>query len=153
MGVLDSRLFAYGAMVLVVGAVVSPVIASRPKDGFPLSTYPMFARNRGRDATLSRVVALLDTGDRVVLSPRYLGSRDVLQAESLLNRALGAGDGPSREVCGEIAARVEQERDLAAAREVLVLRLKVDTIDWFVDADAATRSETVVVRCPVGARR
>lgn len=151
MGVLDSKLFAYGAMALVIGAVVSPALTSKPKDAFPLSTYPMFARNRGRDATLSRVVAELDSNERVVLSPRFLGSRDVLQAESMLSRALGAGTGG--EMCREIAARVEEERELSSAREVLVLRLQVDTIDWFADPAAATRSETIVARCPVEARR
>ncbi len=153
MGVLDSRLFAYGAIALVLGAVVSPAISSRPKDGFPLSTYPMFAKNRGREATISRVVAALETGERVVLAPRYLGSRDVLQAETTLNRAIGAGEPRASEMCQQIAARVEAEPDLAGAREVLVLRLKVDIIDWFRDEKAATLDEKIVARCPVGARR
>lgn len=153
MGVFDSKIFAYAVVSLVVAAVVSPVITSKPKDSYPLSTYPMFARNRSRTGTVVQAVAVRTDGTISTLGPKYLGTVDVLQAESTLTRAAKKGADSARHLCGEIAARVAERGEPENTREIRIRRLEFDTVDWFVDPAAATKSEHIVARCTLEATR
>ncbi|MFO0619104.1 MAG: hypothetical protein U0414_41325 [Polyangiaceae bacterium] len=145
------QVFAYLAIAIVVGAVVSPALSSLPKDGFPLSSYPMFSSKRGRDATLHHVVAELESGERVILGPEFLGTGEVLQAETTLVRAIRSGADRQAALCREIAARVARAPQLRGARRVLLTKIRIDTIDWFKDSKRATSSETVIAECPIPA--
>jgi hypothetical protein len=141
----DSRIYAYGLMLVLVGAVVSPAISKRPRDDYPLSTYPMFAEDRGRTATVEQAIGVLRSGERLILPPRYLGTDEVLQAKTKLEGALASGR--SDALCSEIAGRVLSDR--SDVIEVIIRTITVDTIAYFQNADAATKSERVYARCPV----
>jgi hypothetical protein len=141
----DSRIYAYGLAIAFVGAVASPALTSRPRDGYPLSTYPMFAEDRGRTATVEQAVGMKRSGERLLLSPKYFGTDEVLQAKTKLERAIRHGRASA--LCKEIAGRVLAEQPDVA--EVVIRTITVDAIDYFTDPDRATKSERVYARCPV----
>lgn len=91
--------------VVAVATVLAPMFGSPASDGFPLSTYPMFARDRGDDLRVDTVVGR-DTGGAVVrLSPELIsGSDEPVLAAVTVSRALAAGREES--LCDEVAARV-----------------------------------------------
>ncbi len=77
--------------VLVVGAVVSPAV--RDHDSFPLSTYPMYAFVRDRDAELGTARAYDRDGDEIGLSMEQIaGTDDPLIARDRVEDAIAAGE-------------------------------------------------------------
>lgn len=90
--------------VVVVAVLVAPAVHLRPSDDFPLSTYPMFAVDRGRHSALTTAVGVTSTGERVRLTPRLLAGADepilaVRTAREMANRDPDAW-------CREVADRV-----------------------------------------------
>jgi hypothetical protein len=145
--------------VAVLAAVVSPVArdpARSESDGFPLSTYPMFARPRSTVLAMDYALGLVeapadgaDGDDRRprFLAPRLVGSSEVLQARAILARAIGAGRGAQAELCTDIAARVAAEPALAAVTAVALVSGRHDAIELLVRG--VRGRETERFRCPV----
>jgi hypothetical protein len=87
-------------------------------DGLPLSTYPMFARDRGRLVEQPTIVAVLPEGDVERLSPETIaGSDQVMQAVKAVRRALDAGPAAARLLCDEVAGRVDAPAIVAVVVE------------------------------------
>jgi hypothetical protein len=87
----------------VVGALLAPVALDR--DGFPLSTYPMYSRARGDAVTFATVQAVGADGTTASLSLGIVGdSDDPLVVAGELRAAIS--DGRAGQRCEEIAARV-----------------------------------------------
>lgn len=84
----------------LIGAAASPVLRAPRDDGFPLSTYPMFATT----LTLDYPLGVTTTGGRRYLHPRLVGSSEILQAVAVIARARQAGELPA--LCARIARRV-----------------------------------------------
>src|SRR4051794_8599922 len=82
------------ATAFVVGVIVCwPVLAHPDRDGFPLSTYPMFSSRRSRDEPLSTVVGIDADGGQRWLDPWLLnGTREVIQAAAVVNDEIVAGE-------------------------------------------------------------
>ena len=114
------RPYSYALTIVMLGAVLEPILHAAPKDGFPLSTYPMFSARRGVETTLSHAVALSKGKPPRPLAPRFAGSDEVLQAKVTIQSAVDRGPRATKELCGAIAARV------AAAGEALA---DVDTVE------------------------
>ena len=98
----------WGAIISVValGAVLPPLARTPSDDGFPLSTYPMFATPRQLQARLSYAVIIGADGRRDLVPPRYVSGGEVLQAAAMINRTVG---GPARDqqaLCTLIARKV-----------------------------------------------
>ena len=113
----------------VVAAVVAPgvrLLASPDApDGFPLSTYPMFTRDRGRVVEVATVVAMSPQGEVERLSPQTIAGTDqVVQAGVTVRRAVAAGAGAAGRLCGEIADRVEAPATVAVVVE------RYDVVTW-----------------------
>ena len=142
------------------GAVLEPLVRAPDdpdSDGFPLSTYPMFASPRPAELTMAwaRGVA---PGGRRALSPEHLGTGEVMQAFATLQRAAGRGRDDCAALCRAIAARVAGD---TARGDVVEIELVVGTYDavrWLAgDAPAAAGAmqdeamldEAVLARCPV----
>jgi hypothetical protein len=141
---IDVR-FASIASIVLVAAVISPVLRDPHDDGFPLSTYPMFARDRGRTFAVAYPIGRTAGGARRVLESRFCGTREVLQALSLVDDALASGDGAA--LCTRIAAAVAQDR---AYRDVVAIELVVgthDAVDYLVRDRIG--EESVRARCGV----
>jgi hypothetical protein len=145
------RLFALVVSAVVLACVLVPLSWSRARDSFPLSNYPMFARGR-RSATLNAVYAVAYDADggRHWVAPRLVGSREVLQARALLERAARRRK-TAAALCRSIAARVAgQGGELAGAVELRIVRGKHDPIAYF--DSGALGSERNVATCPVPGR-
>lgn len=109
----------------VVGALVAPVVFDR--DGFPLSTYPMYSRARGDAVTFATAQAVDPAGTTSNLTLGIIGeSDDPLVVAGELRDAIRNGRAPQR--CDEIARRAAGWRGLppdAAMIEVVTERRDV----------------------------
>ena len=129
--------------MVVVTCVCAPALLSTRYDSFPLSTYPMFARERGRVVAVHTAVAV--DGERVVrLSSELIGttSEPMLAAENVVH---AIRDGRAQVLCGEIAGRAA-ERRVRGAIEVVVEHY--DTERWFAGDREAT-SRDVYAQCEI----
>jgi len=136
------------AVVLLV--VLSPALRSSPRDGFPLSNYPMFATDVGRTAVVDTARGLRADGSTVTLSPRLVtGTDEVILAASTVTNAVAAGPDRTSRLCDEIAGRLGGSRPDVV--QVRIATETLDAVDWF---DGATAPTSVEVRatCPVPGR-
>jgi len=94
-----------GASVVV--AMLLPVVFDR--DGFPLSTYPMYSRARPSVVSIPSVVAIDGAGAEHRLSMRLIGrSDDPLIVAGELRSAIARGRADER--CAEISDRLGIQR-------------------------------------------
>lgn len=119
--------------------VLSPLLREPTSDTYPLSTYPMFAADRGAMHQIATAVERLPGGEIARLSPEIIaGSDEVILAAVTVQRALANGEGDA--LCAEIAAR------LGTGRAVEVRRETVDVVA-VIAADAAPRHVEVEATC------
>lgn len=105
----------------LVGATLAPVVRAPDDDGFPLSTYPMFATPRPRTLVVSYARGVDRAGEPHALAPALLGTGEVLQALVRVSRAISAGVAASAGLCAAIADRVAADpaRDDLVAIELV----------------------------------
>ncbi|MBC8154533.1 MAG: hypothetical protein H7Z72_16640 [Bacteroidetes bacterium] len=75
--------------LLMMGAVIWPISqnwARKPKDGFPLSHYPMFAKNRNDKATLTYLLGIDRRGNRHFVSYTHAGTGGMNQVRKTINK-------------------------------------------------------------------
>lgn len=122
-------------------AVISPAILREPTDdGFPLSTYPMFAIRRPTTLTITYAV----TEPRHPIAPDFIGSTEPLQAMAILDHAVHKPD-TAKALCERIAARIAGEYPDATA--VRIVTGTHDAVDYLVRGIQG--QETERVRCEV----
>jgi hypothetical protein len=126
----------------MVALVVWPVTTSPPRDSFPLSNYPMFARDRPTETTFATVVVVDPDGTVTRLSPREIGGTDqVIQAAATVSRAVRAGDADA--LCAEV---LERRGDDIGHGRLEVISERYDTVAWF-DGDEVPIERTVHATC------
>ena len=119
--------------------MLSPLLREPTSDTYPLSTYPMFASDRGAVHTISTAVERLEDGSIERLSPDLIaGTDEVILAGVTVSRSIAQG--AADELCAEIAAR------LGAGRTVEVRRETVDVVAVIAD-DAPAQSIDVEATC------
>ena len=123
---LGSRAFALVASGALMAAVLSPLARAPADDGFPLSTYPMFAWPRPTALTMSYPLGVTAVGGRRYLSPALIGTGEVLQARAIVERAVARGGPELRALCEAIARRVAAR---PAYDGVVAIRLVTGTHD------------------------
>lgn len=135
------------AVVVAVALVTAwPALRRPPTDGFPLSTYPMFASDRGDTSTISTAVGVTVDGEVVRLSPEILaGTDEPMQAVSTAADAVR--DGRAGDWCAQVARRIDDDAVVA----VEVRRETHDVIAHFTD-DAEPLDVEVVATCEVDGR-
>ncbi|HUJ57743.1 MAG TPA: hypothetical protein VLX92_04610 [Kofleriaceae bacterium] len=144
---MTARALPAAISIALVAATLSPVVRAPAHDGFPLSTYPMFALPRPTRVTIGYALGMTASGERRVLAPALVGSEEVLEAYAVIARALQRGPRAVGELCSEIAARVAQDPD---ERDIAIVRIVVGTHDavaYLVDGRLGPEVERV--RCPV----
>lgn len=98
--------------------VLSPVVREPTNDTYPLSTYPMFARDRGAIHTIATAVERRDDGSVSRLSPELIaGTDEVILAAVTAARSVAGG--AAAELCAEIAARLGPGRRVEVRRETV----------------------------------
>jgi len=135
---------------LVLLLVLSPALRASPRDGFPLSDYPMFATDVGRTAVVDTARGLRADGTTVTLSPRLVtGTDEVILAASTVTNAVAAGPDRTARLCTEIAGRLGASRP-----EVVQVRIATETVDavGYFDGDTTASAVEVRTTCPVPGR-
>ncbi len=141
------RALAAAISLALIGATLWPLGKDPRDDGFPLSTYPMFASHRPTRQTYRYALGETASGERRTLSPRLVGTGEVLQAIRVIDRALAAGRGEAARLCEAIAARVATDD---ARADIVSIRLVTGTHDAveYLARDQVGR-ETEILRCAV----
>src|SRR5205823_10535501 len=103
----------------------SPALRSSPRDGFPLSNYPMFATDVGRTAVVDTAVGVRADGWTERLSPSLVtGTNEIILAASTVSNAVVDGPAATASLCDEIARRVSGSRP-----DVVQVRIATETFD------------------------
>jgi hypothetical protein len=134
-------------LVVLAAAVAWPAVDPSPSDGFPVSSYPMFASDRGRIVDVATAVGLDDRGAALRLDPHAIGGGDeVMLAASAVRRAVAAGGAEAARFCAEVAGRVDDPH-------VVAVELRTERHDAVADptADRPPVAVTVHARCEVPA--
>jgi hypothetical protein len=129
-------------VAVVAGTVVLISPALRDHDSFPLSTYPIYASARAREATFVTAHGVRADGSAHRLSMDVIArTDDPLIAASRVDDAVAAGR--VDELCAEIAARAPS--DVVA---VVVVRERHDVVDGARGEDSLLQREQLA-RCAV----
>jgi hypothetical protein len=144
------RLYAYLVSTLLLAAVLYPASLDPEDDSFPLSTYPMFSRERPRTASITSALALGAGGFERAVPPRYVANAETMQALQTLSKAVAAGPKQADRLCRAIAARLAEDRDsgFAAATVITLVTQTVDSIRYLAGEHGALARVTHA-RCAV----
>ena len=135
------------ASLALIAATLSPLLRNPSDDGFPLSTYPMFATRRLTTLTMSYALGEGAAGERIILAPELLGTGEVLQAMRVIERAVGGGKPGMEKLCGQIAARIATDPAYAAVRDVRIVTGTHEAVDYLSRDRVGKERERV--RCTV----
>lgn len=125
-----SRVAAAVVSLVLLGATAAPVLRAPRDDGFPLSTYPMFATPRPTQLTLDYARGVTAAGAHRTLRPSLVGSGEILQAVAVIARARAAGQLPA--LCAAIAARVAADDRFADVVAVQIVSGTHDAVAFLV---------------------
>ncbi len=130
----------------VVAALVAPVALDR--DGFPLSTYPMYSRARGDRVTFATAQAVDPDGVASTLTLGVIGeSDDPLVVAGELRDAIG--DGRAAQRCVDIAERAARWDGLPRSTVAIeVVTERHDVVAQVEDGNSLV-DRTVHARCEV----
>jgi hypothetical protein len=129
-----------------VGATLSPLVRDPHDDGFPLSTYPMFATPRQTQQVVDYPIGETITGERRRLSAGVIGSGEVLQALGIVAHAVGhAPELPA--LCARIASAVAADDRFADVVTIRIVTGEHDAVAYFVDGAPGVEHEHA--RCKV----
>jgi hypothetical protein len=139
-----------GARILttaaVVGALVAPVVLDR--DGFPLSTYPMYSRARGDAVTLATAQVVDADGEASALTLAVIGdSDDPLIVAGELRDAIR--DDRADQRCEEIAQRAARWDDLPPGSVAIEVVTERHDVVAQVEGDPSMLERTVHASCEV----
>jgi hypothetical protein len=126
------RWYASFVSIALLAAVLYPAIMSPADDGFPLSTYPMFARERPQIMPVNAALALDGAGSATPIPPLLIGRGETMQALRTLNRSVREGGEAARRLCHEIAARIatSRDREFLGAKKVALVTEDVDPLAY-----------------------
>lgn len=151
---MNAKAYAYAVSALLLGAMLAPAFWEPTDDGFPLSTYPMFARERPRsDSVISAVLVSAD-GSELPVPSSYIANVEPMQAITTLKKTVAEGRKATRSLCEGIARRVRAsgEPQLMAAERVMIVTRSVDAID-FLAGRSKPGGGKVHARCKLHAGR
>ena len=130
----------------VIGALVAPVVFDR--DGFPLSTYPMYSRTRGDAVTFATAQVVDADGTTSPLTLEVIGdSDDPLIVAGELRDAIG--DGRAGQRCTEIARRAAGWSDLGAGAVTIEVVTERRDVVAHVQGEPSLLERTVHASCEV----
>ena len=134
--------------VAVVVAMIAPAVGDEPSDGFPLSTYPMFAADRGPVSSIATAVGRTEDGGRLRLSPNLLaGTEEPIMAVRTARVEIAGGRADTW--CEEVATRVAT--GTSRWDEVVVVEVVIEVHDSVASLTGTGHEPDVYVhaRCAV----
>jgi hypothetical protein len=135
--------------LLLIGATLWPLVRTPYDDGFPLSTYPMFASRRPTLQTYSYALGQTATGQRRTLEPAVVGSHEILQALRIIERAVAGPKPELAQLCDVIAARVAADDDFTDVVSIRIVTGTHEAVEYL----ARDRIGTEVERARCAVRR
>jgi hypothetical protein len=142
-----ARVAAAVVSLALIGATLEPLVRDPYDDGFPLSTYPMFASRRPTVLTLHYALGEGRGGERRILAPILVGTGEVLQAIRVIDRAVAGGRAEVARLCSAIAARVAADPDWADVVAIRIVTGTHDALDYL--SRDRVGKETERLRCEV----
>ena len=112
----------------LVGATLWPLVREPYDDGFPLSTYPMFASKRPTKQTYTYALGETRDGQRRTLAPIVVGTGEVLQALRVIERAAARGELAG--LCTTIAKNVVEYDEFADVVAIRIVTGTHDAVDY-----------------------
>ena len=140
-------MFAAAASIALIGATLSPLLRDPWDDGFPLSTYPMFASKRPTTLTFHYALGEGRAGERVILTPGLVGTGEVLQAMRVIDRAVSGGRPEMTKLCDAVAHRVAGESDFAHVAYVRIITGTHESLSYLGEGKIGRELERL--RCSV----
>ena len=141
---MRARVAVLAGLAAVVGAVLAPPVLWPERDSYPLSTYPMFASDRGTRSSLAVAVGIDRDGAVHRLSASEVsGTDEVMLAVQTVRRAVAGGR--ADDLCRAVAGRTRDGSLVAVEVRTEV----VDSVGWL-QGQREPESVTVHARCPVG---
>jgi hypothetical protein len=137
--------FTWGLGVVLVAA--SPMLRHPQDDGFPLSTFPMFAEPLEQPAFYSAEGIRRDRS-RVMVPPEIIANGAAMQAVQTLQGAHAQGRKALAPLCERIAKQVPQDPKLREVLRVEIVRARYDPIAYFVSGPAPADRD-VLYKCRV----
>jgi hypothetical protein len=114
----------------LIAATLEPLVREPYDDGFPLSTYPMFATKRPTVQTYHYALGYSQDGQRHTLSPSMIGSGEILQALRIIEHAVSRGSAETKALCEAVAARVARDDDFANIVTIRIVRGTHDAVEY-----------------------
>jgi hypothetical protein len=134
------------AILAILAAVVLwPAFQREPADGFPISSYPMFAKRSGTIVRLPTAVGLDASGDVHRLGSHVIsGGDEIVLAAEQARLAVEEGTESSEAFCREVARRVRDD-------DIVHVEVRTEVRDAVADVRADDDPIEVVVhaRCAV----
>lgn len=128
-------------------ALFWPIARNPPRDGFPLSNYPMFSHPKEHhNAHIVHVVGYSREGRHRPVPPDLLGSEEIMQAYQTVQVAIRRGH--ARDLCRRTAARVASDPGHADLEHLEVRTDVYDAVDYFA-GDKKPRGTQIHARCSV----
>lgn len=125
-----NRVTATIVSIVLVLAVLEPLRREPWDDSFPLSPYAMFAFKRPTKLTMEYAYGVTAAGEKRTLTPRIVGSAEVLQALTIFQSAKSRGELP--QLCLTIAGRVATLDSYAEVTEIRIVSGTHDAVDYLV---------------------
>ncbi len=141
-----AAVYAYAVSAIVLGAVLAPAFRAPTYDSFPTSSYPMFARDRAREATVAHVVAISDDGRHRPIPPPLVANDEVLQAAATIHAALRRNK--AMKLCLDVAERVALDPDWTEFTWLEVTRDRYDVITYF-EGETKPKGRDIRARCRI----
>jgi hypothetical protein len=137
-----SRLIATTWGLGLVLVVASPMLRNPQDDGFPLSTFPMFAEPLTQP-TFYSAEGVRPDHSRVMVPPEIIANGAAMQAVQTLQTAHGQGKKALGELCARIAEHVPQDPKLHEVERVELVSARYDPVAYFVSGPAVSEREVL----------
>jgi hypothetical protein len=109
-----------------------PTLGPLSDDSFPMSTYPMFARQRGKPR-MHKLIGYDANGGTHRLTPADVGTSEVLQAKRLIDQAAHKSRRKRARFCADILQRVQATERTPRIEVVELVRVRFDPLTYFTD--------------------
>ncbi len=131
----------------LIALLFVPILRDPPRDGFPLSNYPMFSSAKERkNARIVHVVGYSTEGRHRPIPPDVLGTEEVMQAYQIVQVAIRRGQ--AADLCRRTAERVAADADHADIERLEVRTDFYDAIGYFA-GETRPGGTRVHAACPV----
>jgi hypothetical protein len=148
-----SRLYGSIVSLVVCLTVFSPVrqnFAEPPKDDFPLSWFPMFARPRPEYEKVDHVVGFDAEGKRYKVGHTWWTAGGFNQGSTQLRGIRKRGSAALEPFCARVAEKIaSRSSDLDAVTEIKIMYGTYSRERWFRYGERKPLREKVVHSCPV----